>query len=86
MRLRRSAVEGAAEEDGGGYSPPGSEAGRDPHSILIFNLQTVIVGDTDREAQAKWQEYKQYVSYEGALALLSGWTGSISASISRIRC
>ncbi|MFK9879873.1 5,10-methylene tetrahydromethanopterin reductase, partial [Klebsiella pneumoniae] len=34
-----------------------------------------IVGDTDREAQAKWQEYKQYVSYEGALALLSGWTG-----------
>ncbi len=38
------------------------EAGRDPHSILIFNLQTVIVGDTDREAQAKWQEYKQYVS------------------------
>ncbi len=24
MRLRRSAVEGAAEEDGGGYSPPGS--------------------------------------------------------------
>ncbi|MDT1888751.1 5,10-methylene tetrahydromethanopterin reductase, partial [Acinetobacter baumannii] len=43
--------------------------------ILIFNLQTVIVGDTDREAQAKWQEYKQYVSYEGALALLSGWTG-----------
>ncbi len=52
-----------------------AEAGRDPHSILIFNLQTVIVGDTDREAQAKWQEYKQYVSYEGALALLSGWTG-----------
>lgn len=46
-----------------------AEAGRDPHSILIFNLQTVIVGDTDREAQAKWQEYKQYVSYEGALAL-----------------
>jgi alkanesulfonate monooxygenase SsuD/methylene tetrahydromethanopterin reductase-like flavin-dependent oxidoreductase (luciferase family) len=52
---------------------PGSR--RDPRSILIFNLQTVIVGDTDREAQAKWQEYKQYVSYEGALALLSGWTG-----------
>jgi hypothetical protein len=52
-----------------------AEAGRDPRSILIFNLQTVIVGETDREAQAKWQEYKQYVSYEGALALLSGWTG-----------
>lgn len=52
-----------------------AEAGRDPRSILIFNLQTVIVGETDREAQAKWQEYKSYVSYEGALALISGWTG-----------
>jgi len=25
-----------------------AEAGRDPHSILIFNLQTVIVGDNLR--------------------------------------
>lgn len=50
-------------------------AGRDPYSILIFNLQTVIVNETDVKAQAKWQEYKQYVNYEGALALLSGWTG-----------
>ena len=33
------------------------------------------MGETDREAQAKWQEYKSYVSYEGALALISGWTG-----------
>jgi len=52
-----------------------AEAGRDPRSILIFNLQTVIVGETDLAAQAKWQEYKSYVSYEGALALISGWTG-----------
>lgn len=52
-----------------------AEAGRDPRSILIFNLQTVIVGETDLAAQAKWQEYKRYVSYEGALALISGWTG-----------
>lgn len=51
------------------------EAGRDPRSILIFSKLTTILGETDREAQAKWQEYKQYVSYEGALALISGWTG-----------
>lgn len=51
------------------------EAGRDPRSILIFNLQTVIVGETDAAAQAKWKEYQSYVSYEGALALVSGWTG-----------
>lgn len=52
-----------------------AEAGRDPRSILIFNLQTVIVGETDRQAQEKWREYKSYTSYEGALALVSGWTG-----------
>jgi alkanesulfonate monooxygenase SsuD/methylene tetrahydromethanopterin reductase-like flavin-dependent oxidoreductase (luciferase family) len=43
--------------------------------VLIFNLQTVIVGETDAAAQAKWRDYKQYASYEGALALISGWTG-----------
>jgi FMN-dependent oxidoreductase (nitrilotriacetate monooxygenase family) len=52
-----------------------AEAGRDPRKILIFNLQTVIVDETDAKAQAKWQELKSYASYEGALALLSGWTG-----------
>src|SRR5476649_1095297 len=52
-----------------------ADAGRDPRSILIFNLQTVIVDATDRQAQAKWNEYKSWVSYEGALALISGWTG-----------
>ena len=52
-----------------------AEAGRDPRKVLIFNLQTVIVGATDAEAQAKYEDYKQYVSYEGALALISGWTG-----------
>ncbi|PWC10766.1 LLM class flavin-dependent oxidoreductase [Brenneria corticis] len=52
-----------------------AEAGRDPYDIKIFNLQTVIVGETDKEAQDKWREYKSWVSYEGALALLSGWTG-----------
>ncbi|MBB3105029.1 LLM class flavin-dependent oxidoreductase [Azomonas macrocytogenes] len=52
-----------------------AEAGRDPYQVRIFNLQTVILGETDAQAQAKWQDYKSYVSYEGALALISGWTG-----------
>lgn len=30
-----------------------AEVGRDPRSILIFNLQMVIVGETDLAAQAK---------------------------------
>jgi FMN-dependent oxidoreductase (nitrilotriacetate monooxygenase family) len=49
--------------------------GRDPSDILIFTLMTVIVGRTDAEAQAKHEEYRRYVSHEGALALMSGWTG-----------
>ena len=52
-----------------------AEAGRDPAKILIFNLQTVILGETDALAKAKFEEYKSYVSYEGAMALISGWTG-----------
>lgn len=52
-----------------------AEAGRNPRDILTFNLQTVIVGETDADAKAKFDEYRKYVSYEGALALISGWTG-----------
>ena len=29
---------------------------------MIFNLQTVIVDETDAKAQAKWQDYKQYIN------------------------
>ena len=52
-----------------------AEAGRDPRGILAFNLQTVIVGETDADAKRKFDEYRRYVSYEGALTLISGWTG-----------
>jgi alkanesulfonate monooxygenase len=51
------------------------EQGRNPSDILIFTLVTVIVGHTDAEAQAKHDEYRHYVSHEGALALMAGWTG-----------
>jgi FMN-dependent oxidoreductase (nitrilotriacetate monooxygenase family) len=50
-------------------------AGRDPSKIYIYNLQTVIVDETDAKAQAKFAEYKKYVSYDGALVFMSGWTG-----------
>ncbi|MBK5570501.1 LLM class flavin-dependent oxidoreductase [Ensifer sp. SSB1] len=50
-------------------------AGRNPREILAFNLQTVILGETDAEAKKKFDEYRSHVSYEGALALISGWTG-----------
>jgi FMN-dependent oxidoreductase (nitrilotriacetate monooxygenase family) len=49
--------------------------GRDPSNLIFFNLLTVIAGETEREAHRKHEEYRQYVSYHGALALVSGWTG-----------
>ncbi|WP_455269938.1 LLM class flavin-dependent oxidoreductase [Rhizobium herbae] len=51
------------------------KAGRDPRKMLAFNLQTVILGETDAEAKKKVDDYRKYVSYEGAQALISGWTG-----------
>ena len=51
------------------------KAGRNPRDILAFNLQTVILGETDAEAKRKFDDYRRYVSYEGAQALISGWTG-----------
>jgi FMN-dependent oxidoreductase (nitrilotriacetate monooxygenase family) len=50
-------------------------AGRNPRDILAFNLQTVILGETDAEAKKKFDEYRRYASFEGAQALISGWTG-----------
>jgi FMN-dependent oxidoreductase (nitrilotriacetate monooxygenase family) len=52
-----------------------AEAGRDPKKLLVFALATIIVDETDEKAQAKLEEYQKYVSVEGALTLLSGWTG-----------
>jgi FMN-dependent oxidoreductase (nitrilotriacetate monooxygenase family) len=51
------------------------EAGRAPSDIMVFALALVITAATDEEAQAKYEDYKRYVSPTGALALLSGWTG-----------
>ena len=52
-----------------------AEHGRDPADILMFSLMTVIVARTDAEARVKHQDYGQHISHQGALALMSGWTG-----------
>jgi alkanesulfonate monooxygenase len=49
--------------------------GREPAEVLMFTLLTVIVGQSEAQARAKQEEYRRYISPEGALALLSGWTG-----------
>jgi FMN-dependent oxidoreductase (nitrilotriacetate monooxygenase family) len=51
------------------------EHGRNPADILMFALMTIIVGRTDEEARCKHESYRRHINVEGALALLSGWTG-----------
>lgn len=50
-------------------------AGRDPYDIAILNMMTVITDSTPARAREKYQEYLRYASEEGALTLMSGWTG-----------
>ena len=51
------------------------KAGRNPAEILMFSMFTIILGRTDAEAKAKYADYVSHVSPEGALTLMSGWTG-----------
>jgi alkanesulfonate monooxygenase len=43
--------------------------------IVVYAMLTAILGDTAAAAHAKLAEYRTHVSHEGALALMSGWTG-----------
>jgi FMN-dependent oxidoreductase (nitrilotriacetate monooxygenase family) len=51
------------------------EAGRNPADLIIFTMMTVITAPNAEEAKTKFADYQRYVSEEGALALMSGWTG-----------
>lgn len=50
--------------------------GRDPYSIKVLAKICPVLGRTQEEAEAKYQEYLSYGSCEGALALFGGWTGT----------
>ncbi len=52
-----------------------AEYGRDPRAIVVYTMMTVITALTGDAARAKLDEYRAHVSEEGALALMSGWTG-----------
>lgn len=58
-----------------------AEQGRDPRSIKFFATFTPIIGRTEEEAQAKYEEAKKYASTIGGLVLFSGWTGVNIANI-----
>lgn len=50
-------------------------AGREPQDVKIFALLAVVVAESDAAAQEKFEEYQSYGLTEGALALVSGWSG-----------
>jgi alkanesulfonate monooxygenase len=50
-------------------------AGRDPADLKIFALICVVVDVTDAAAIDKREDYRSYALEEGALALMSGWSG-----------
>jgi len=52
-----------------------SKAGRDPRKINVYTLITIITDETDAKAQAKFEDYQKYVSYDGSLVFMSGWSG-----------
>jgi FMN-dependent oxidoreductase (nitrilotriacetate monooxygenase family) len=50
-------------------------SGRDPRDLVIYTMMTVITDQTRDAAFAKFRDYQRYVSADGALTLMSGWTG-----------
>lgn len=49
--------------------------GRDPLDILMFQLVTVVVGRTEKEAREKLEDYRRHSSVEGAIAHFSASLG-----------
>ena len=59
-----------------------AKQGRDPASVHIISMLTVIAGETDAEAQRKFMDYSEYATREGAFVVLSGWSGVDYATLS----
>ncbi len=52
-----------------------SEVGRAPNDVLVYGQALVITAATEQAARDKYAQYREHIDIEGALALLSGWTG-----------
>jgi len=51
------------------------EFGRKSEDVKFLALICPVVGRTEEEAKAKFEDYAQYGDLDGALALFGGWTG-----------
>ena len=52
-----------------------TQFGRNPQNIKFLAMCCPVLGRTEDEAVRKFDDYRQYGSTEGALALFGGWTG-----------
>ncbi|MDS2172900.1 LLM class flavin-dependent oxidoreductase [Nesterenkonia sp. CL21] len=52
-----------------------ADTGRDPESVRFFAMVTIVVAETEQEAQDRLTEYRSCVDTEAALTLFGGWTG-----------
>ena len=52
-----------------------TQFGRNPQNIKFLTMCCPVLGRTEEEAVRKFDDYRQYGSTEGALALFGGWTG-----------
>ncbi|MFC4562400.1 LLM class flavin-dependent oxidoreductase [Nocardiopsis mangrovi] len=50
-------------------------SGRDPRDLRVLQMLNVVCAPTDEQAHAKYDAYRKLVSYSGAMARYSGWTG-----------
>ena len=50
-------------------------AGRDGDDLKIYAQALIVTAPTEAEAWARYEDYRNHVDIEAALALLSGWTG-----------
>ncbi|KAF2734690.1 putative xenobiotic compound monooxygenase, DszA family [Polyplosphaeria fusca] len=49
--------------------------GRNPRDVKFLALICPIIGKTEEEAKAKFEDYASHGDIDGALALFGGWTG-----------
>src|ERR687889_498138 len=84
QRLAASSAEGgfvnavsipALKRQGDKLHELAAEAGRDPQNVKVLQMLNVVCAPTDEAAHAKFEEYRKLVSYSGAMARYSGWTG-----------
>jgi len=50
-------------------------AGRDGDDLKIYAQALIVTAPTEAEAWARYEDFRNHVDIEAALALLSGWTG-----------